>query len=143
MIDARRGEVYTARYRLNRDRVVVTGPGGERLISPARLLEQLDGPILFLGDGVRLHQSLIIEQLGERLGGGAFFPPLDRPELMEPDAAAVVRLALQRWKEGAAVDPAGLAAVYLRPAVEQTAEARADWESKSGSGIRKTGQGKR
>jgi len=127
MIDARRGEVYTARYRPDGEREMVLLEGEETLTSPERFLERLTGPVLFLGDGAQLHRSVIIELFGERfggrLGGDALFPPLDRPELMAPSAAAVARLALRRWKEGSAIDPADLAVVYLRPAVEPSTDA--------------------
>jgi len=121
MIDARRGEVYAARYRPDGERGMVLLEGEEILTSPAPLLERLAGPVFFLGDGARLHRSLIIDRFGDRLGSGALFPPDDRPELMEPHAAAVARLAMRLWREGGAVDPTELSVVYLRPAVEQTA----------------------
>jgi len=117
MIDARRGEVYAAVYRLDRNRNLVVRMGEERLISPEAILETLSGPVLFLGDGARLHQSLIARRPGMRV----LFPSLTAADTMEPSAAAVARLAVQGWKEGRAVDPGGLTAVYLRPAVEQPA----------------------
>jgi tRNA threonylcarbamoyladenosine biosynthesis protein TsaB len=122
MIDARRGEVYAAGYRLDRDRNVVVLEGEEMLISPEAMLERLSGPVLFLGDGARLHRSLIVRQLELR----ALFPSLNGADAMEPSAAAVARLAVHGWKEGHAIDPGELTAVYLRPAVEQPAEAQAE-----------------
>lgn len=114
LIDARRGEVYAACYRPDRERGLVIREGEEALTSPARLLERLTGPIFFLGDGAALHRMLITE----RLGAGAFFPSSAQPESMAPSAAAVARLAWRRWEEGVAIDPGDLTVVYLRPAVE-------------------------
>jgi len=122
MIDARRGEVYAACYRPDREGTGLIRQEEETLTSPAELLERLAGPVLFLGDGARLHRSLIIG----RLGGGALFPPAARSDVMEPSAAAVARLALQGWRQGRAIDPGELTAVYLRPAVERTAVTKAD-----------------
>ncbi len=112
MIDARREEVYAARYRPDGVGSMVR-EGDEQLVRPEEFLSQITGSALFLGGGAVLHRALIIE----RLGGGALFPPIDRPELMTPSAAAVARLAWRRWREGGAVDPAELTAVHLRPAV--------------------------
>jgi len=113
MIDARRGEVYTACYRPDLGGTLIRLEE-ERLTSLADLLERLDSQIFFLGDGARLHRPAIIDRLGPR----AIFPPAARPDLMEPSAAAVARLALRGWREGRAVDPDRLVAVYFRPAVE-------------------------
>ncbi len=120
LIDARRGEVYAACYRPDRERGVVIREGEEMLTSPTVFVERLTGPVFFLGDGVSLHRPAIVKQLGSQ----AFFPPSDRPELMVPSAAAVGRLARRRWTEGGAVDPGELTAVYFRPAVEQAAGPR-------------------
>jgi len=120
LIDARRREVYAACYRPDLERGVVLREGEEMLISPTSLVERLTGPMFFLGDGVGLHRAAIVKQLGSR----AFFPPSDRPDLMEPSAVAVGRLAGRRWTEGGAVDPGELTAVYFRPAVEQIASPR-------------------
>jgi tRNA threonylcarbamoyladenosine biosynthesis protein TsaB len=122
LIDARRGEVYAACYRPDREHGVVLREGEEALTSPALLLERLTGPVFFLGDGAGLHRALISERLGAR----AFFPPPARPELMEPSAAAVARLAWRRWKEGGAVDPGEVTVVYFRPAVEPPVRVKAD-----------------
>jgi tRNA threonylcarbamoyladenosine biosynthesis protein TsaB len=119
MIDARRGEVYTACYRPDAGGKNLIRQDEARLTSPEDLLDRLSGPVLFLGDGARLHRSVIVD----RFGPHALFPPVARPELpdmpemMVPSAAAVARLALREWRAGRAGDPGELAAMYLRPAV--------------------------
>jgi len=116
MIDARRGEVYAARYRPDGIGGMVR-EGDEQLVRPEEFLSEITGPALFLGNGALLHRALIMEKLGR----AALFPPAKHPELvaelMAPSAAAVARLAWRRWQEGGAVDPAELTAVHLRPAV--------------------------
>ncbi|MEW6325153.1 MAG: tRNA (adenosine(37)-N6)-threonylcarbamoyltransferase complex dimerization subunit type 1 TsaB [Nitrospirota bacterium] len=109
MLDARRGEVYAASYRLDERRELVR-IGEERLVRPEDFLAELKEPALFIGDGARMHQALI----RERLGDAARFPPVGRPAAS--GAEAVARLALRRWPSGA-VDPADVTATYLRPAV--------------------------
>jgi len=120
MIDARRGEVYAAKFRPDHGRTQVVREGEAVLSSPEPLLEKLNDTVLFLGDGARLHRSMIIRRLGSR----ALFPSSALPELMEPSAAAVARLAARRWRQGRTIDPGELTAVYLRPAVEQPAAQR-------------------
>lgn len=54
--DARKKEVYTACYRLEKGQLVrVTD---YKVIDPSQLLEQLDEPVLFVGDGVKLYGEL-------------------------------------------------------------------------------------
>jgi tRNA threonylcarbamoyladenosine biosynthesis protein TsaB len=122
MIDARRGEVYAACYRPDLDGMNLIRQEEATLTMPADLLERLGGPVFFLGDGARLHRSAIIDRLGPR----ALFPPAARPDLMEPSAAAVARLAVRGWREGHGVDPDRLVAIYLRPAVEPVERAMAE-----------------
>jgi tRNA threonylcarbamoyladenosine biosynthesis protein TsaB len=118
MLDARRREVYAAHYRFGPDGALARD-GEESLVRPEVWLSGIVGPTLFLGDGAELHRALIVE----RLGDAALFPPSDRPELMMPSAAAVARLAARRFREGGAVDPADVTAVYLRPAADPPAPA--------------------
>jgi tRNA threonylcarbamoyladenosine biosynthesis protein TsaB len=119
MIDARRGEVYTACYQPDAGGTNLIRQDEARLTSPDELLDRLSGPVLFLGDGARLHRPVIVDRLGPR----ALFPPVarlelpDLPDIMDPSAAAVARLALREWRAGRAGDPGELAAIYLRPAV--------------------------
>jgi tRNA threonylcarbamoyladenosine biosynthesis protein TsaB len=118
MLDARRREVYAAQYRFGPDGALARD-GEESLVRPEVWLSGIVGPTLFLGDGAELYRALIVE----RLGDAALFPPSDRPELMMPSAAAVARLAARRFREGGAVDPADVTAVYLRPAADPPAPA--------------------
>ena len=74
MFDARKGEVYTALF--------PAGGAGEPLVAeaavdPARFLAELEGEVLFLGDGALRYRSLI----GEIMAGRGRFvaPALDHP----------------------------------------------------------------
>jgi tRNA threonylcarbamoyladenosine biosynthesis protein TsaB len=68
MMDAKRGEVYTALYRFRLGRLEEKGP--ETVARPGDLLEGM-GPACFVGSGARAYRSLIRERLGE----GAWFAP--------------------------------------------------------------------
>jgi len=67
LIDARRGQVYTGLYgfssnkmnRVKEDRIVLIDDWLE-------ILKDIDKPILFLGQDVKLHQMTIEEQLGKQ-----------------------------------------------------------------------------
>ncbi len=52
VLNARRGEVYTALYRWDGDRLQELGP--ERAVSPEQLARELTGEILVVGDGASL-----------------------------------------------------------------------------------------
>jgi tRNA threonylcarbamoyladenosine biosynthesis protein TsaB len=63
MLDARKNEVYTALYQ----------PGAlpdpicpDHVILPEQFLAELEGPVIFLGDGAVKYHSLIVQKLGER-----------------------------------------------------------------------------
>jgi tRNA threonylcarbamoyladenosine biosynthesis protein TsaB len=109
MIDARRQEVYAARYRPD-GHGGLTRMGDEALMTPERFFDSVAGPALFLGDGAQLHRAVI----AERFGAAALVAPADSDESAEPIATAVARIALGRF--GDAVDPALLLPVYFRPA---------------------------
>lgn len=124
MLDARRGQIYAACYRADGGPLDLMRRGDEQLVEPAEFLETVEGPALFFGDGAQQYRRLI----EERLGGAAYFAaaPLtdSQPgDLLGPDASAVASLALKRWGEGGACDPASLLPVYYRQAVAQPAPA--------------------
>ncbi len=63
IMDARRGEVYTATYQIQGG--VPTEVVPMRAIPLAKLLEELDTAI-FVGDGVPVHRATILEKMGNR-----------------------------------------------------------------------------
>jgi len=104
MFDARKGEVYTAIYRFD---PAIELAVAESAVDPAKFLRQLEGRVLFLGDGSVRYRPLIEEIMGER----AKFADA---ELNNPRAATGVNLATQIWNRGGAVSSKELLPRYLR-----------------------------
>jgi tRNA threonylcarbamoyladenosine biosynthesis protein TsaB len=98
VVDARRGEVFTATYR---DGVQMTGPV---CVTPAALAEQLAGlgPCLAVGDGAARYDAVLTA------AGAEVAPAL-------PSAEAALHLALAARAAGApGLDAAEVEACYLR-----------------------------
>lgn len=112
LFDARRGQVYTALFEK-----------GERTVDDqitlldrwAEQLAELQKPILFLGDDVSLHQSAIVQRLGElaKFGPG---------EWNIPRAGYIARVGSKKIKDGEIAEVNSFAPQYL-----QLAEAEAKW----------------
>lgn len=108
ILDARKGEVYTALYK--------DGEGGRveqltsyQVLSPLDLLEKIPlQEIIFLGDGVEVYGELI----KERLGAKALFAP---PHLRFLRGSSVAEIGLQRFKRGENDDISSLVPIYVRP----------------------------
>jgi len=120
VVDARRAEVFSARYAptgADRGPVMVDPP---RLWRPEDLADQLAaGPegLLAVGDGARRYAELLERAPGLRVGG---------PTLGAPTPEALARLALARLAAGQRpVGATGTEPVYLRDA-----DARINWVSR-------------
>lgn len=105
MIDARRGEVYTALYRCGSSRLIPDGPAWAA--SPDQAIANISGPALFVGDGVLVYKDRIIAELGENA------------RFAEPGhhvirASAVGKLGMELIIAGETVDAFTLVPVYLR-----------------------------
>ena len=104
LLDARRGEVYCAVYRFHGGRL--TDKTAELALTPAALLDRVQGPTLFAGSGALFHGDTIVQ----RMGDAASFAPLFQCPVNAPALAHAffntpgVRLA----------DPALLVPVYIR-----------------------------
>lgn len=105
MLDARRGEVYTALYRWEEGRFVTEI--GETSVKPEELLGRLEGTILFAGEGTIVYRDRIIEALGSH----AVFAPAHK---MVPSPASLAMLGLARAAAGAFTDPFGAIPLYIR-----------------------------
>lgn len=108
MLDARRGEVYAAVY----DGL---GPDGlpreivrEQVSEPASFLEQIEGHLLFVGDGSEVYKEVIRDILGERahFAGSA----ADRIR-----ASVIGRIGLKKRDADDTGDIYALTPRYLRP----------------------------
>ncbi len=107
LLDARKGEVYTALYKDE-------GGGSVKRLTPYQALSpsvMLEGiphqETIFLGDGARVYGELIKERLGEM----ALFAP---PHLMFLRGTTVAELGLQRIAEGERDDISSLVPIYVR-----------------------------
>lgn len=107
IVDARKGEVYTALYK--------NGKGGEveqltpyQVLSPSALIEGIPPrEAIFLGDGVEVYGGLIKEHLGER----ALFAP---QHLRFLRGTTVAELGRNRIMRGERDDIASLVPIYVR-----------------------------
>jgi tRNA threonylcarbamoyladenosine biosynthesis protein TsaB len=108
LVDARKGEVYTALYK--------DGEGGQaeqltsyQVLAPRDLLEKIPPQeTIFLGDGVEVYRELIEERLGVK----ALFAP---PHLRFLRGSTVAEIGLQRFKKGENDDISSLVPIYVRP----------------------------
>ncbi len=108
LIDARKGEVYTAFYKKQSNHSLGK-LSDDRVIAPEKLIDEIDEETVFLGDGSMLYGDLIREKLREK----AHFAPLN---LLYPRATAISSLALQVIKEDQVPPQSDLfRPLYVRP----------------------------
>jgi len=106
MLDARKQEVYAASYTWQAG---LPQPDAEEcVIKPEKLLSEISGETLFVGNGALVYRSLIVRQLSER----AHFAPAF---LNLPRAGAAAVLALHEWNSGRTFSADELMPLYLRP----------------------------
>lgn len=105
MLDARRGEVYSALFRWKDDCYVREIE--ETSIHPEKMLARLDGDVLFAGEGVTLYMDIIREKLGQR----AWVAP---PDKMVPAPSAIAMLGLRKALAGELTDPMDAVPFYIR-----------------------------
>ena len=108
MMDAKRGEVYTALYTFKGELSVPEKIGEERAVAPAEFLEDVTGKVVFLGDGAIRYESLIRKILPKR----SFFVPSCQNDIR---AAALGLLGMHKFRRGDFIDAALLKPRYLRP----------------------------
>lgn len=107
VLDARKKEVYCGFYRC--DEKGIPGELAEnRVMSPEKLCEAIDEPVLMAGDGLSVYGELFREKLGDRLKGVP-------AALNFPRAAAVGLLATRKFRAGEFLDPVSAEPVYIRP----------------------------
>jgi len=108
IMDARRNQVYTGIYRFSEGRLVTVED--QMALGIDELLEKLNElgePVIFLGDGVPVHEEAIRK--------GLTIPPVFAPaHLSRQRAGAVAYLGQQYYIEGKYVDAAESTPVYLR-----------------------------
>lgn len=109
MLDARKGEVYTALYDCSSQ--IPISCINDSVSSPVNFLKQItqftQKPVIFLGNGATLYKSQINELLQEQ----AVFAPFT---LNIPHASNSILLTLQSVQEHKTFEPSALLPVYLR-----------------------------
>lgn len=115
MLDARKGEVYAAVFRWVHD-------GFERVVEevsvrPEDLLGELQGTVLFAGEGVVLYREKIADIMGDRA-------VIASPEKMVPSPANVALLGLERAAKGEFTGAATAVPFYIRKS-----EAEVKWKA--------------
>lgn len=108
IMDARRGQVYTGLYEFEKNEFQVIEE--QKVTTITELLEQLttmDRNVIFLGDGVEVHRTLIEETLKDKVS----FAPA---HLAKQRAGAVAMLASEYYKQGKMEDAKDHAPEYLR-----------------------------
>ena len=105
-LDARKKEVYTQLFR-----ATAQGPlplAEARVLPPIEALEQLNGEVALVGDGVPLYRELIARQLGDRV----LLPAMPAHQ---PRASQAAWLGWEAWQTGVLQGAAELLPVYIRP----------------------------
>jgi tRNA threonylcarbamoyladenosine biosynthesis protein TsaB len=117
ILDARKGEVYTAFYRYEGGTYPQPQSSIEA-IEPGQLILRIKEPTLFFGNGVKTYGPFLKEKLQQL----ALFPP---PPFHIPHGSTVAKLGLERLERGETIDLATLIPLYIRPS-----EAEIKWREK-------------
>ncbi len=115
ILNARKGEVYTALYRTDENGAVVRA-GDYAVVSPSDWVRRITEPALFVGDGVEEYGSLIKEKLGPL----AHFAP---PFLNTIRASVVAYIGMKRLKNKEPDDAKTLVPFYIRPSYAEIKKA--------------------
>jgi tRNA threonylcarbamoyladenosine biosynthesis protein TsaB len=105
MLDARKGEVYTATYRFDADELVQQTTA--RAMRPEALTEDIKSPCLFIGTGARLYRQSIAAAAGSL----AHFVPGDQNTIR---ASSVAFLSMPRFEARDTDEIADLIPHYIR-----------------------------
>ena len=114
LMDARKGEVYTAFYKKKNHSL--TKISNDRVLNPEQLMDEIDEDVVLLGDGAILYKELI----EKRLQGKAHFAPLN---LSYPRASAIAHLAFEKIKTARVLENSAL----LTPLYVRRPEAEVKW----------------
>jgi tRNA threonylcarbamoyladenosine biosynthesis protein TsaB len=117
MLDARKSEVYAAVFSWGRDgleRILA-----ERSVRPEELIRELDGTVLFAGEGASIYAHVIRDMLGNR----AIMASADK---MVPSPANVAVIGLAKALKKEFTEPAEAVPLYIRKS-----EAEVRWSQKN------------
>lgn len=107
MMDARRKQVYTGIYSFDTGFHVIKDQEAIAVKELAQLLNTMEGPVTFLGDGVPVYKEILEEELTVT----HFYAPAN---MNRQRAASVGLLGMQYYKEGKAETAADHKPDYLR-----------------------------
>lgn len=105
LLDARKGEVYSATYRFEND--TLTQKSLENVTAPEVAVEGLKEPCVFIGSGAQLYRRNITNVLGNL----ANFAPEDQNIIR---ASSVGFLSMEKFKTHDTSEAAGLVPHYIR-----------------------------
>jgi tRNA threonylcarbamoyladenosine biosynthesis protein TsaB len=126
LIDARKGQIYTALYKSSRQGLLEQLTPYQ-VLSPSALIEAFSPEeTVFLGDGVEICRELITQRWGEK----ALFAPLHLRFLR---GTTVAELGLKRLIRGERDDISSLVPIYVRPSDAELKKGLGDKRAKSGS----------
>ena len=117
ILDARKGEVYTAFYRYGEENFLKR-QSAYQAITPKDLIKKINEKTIFIGDGVRTYA----DYLRDALPSFAIFPP---PSLHVPHGPVVAKLGLEHLRKGDILDLSTFTPFYVRPS-----EAEIKWQEK-------------
>jgi tRNA threonylcarbamoyladenosine biosynthesis protein TsaB len=117
ILDARKGEVYTAFYRYDEENFLKR-QSAYQVITPEDLIKKINEKTIFIGDGVRTYA----DNLRDALPSFAIFPS---PSLHVPHGAVVAKLGLEHLRKGDILDLSTFTPFYVRPS-----EAEIKWQEK-------------
>ncbi len=135
VVDARRGEVFSARYRVTTSPAGPSWPevascveqiGDDTVLSPEDLRHALgrgptavDEPFVLVGDGARRYAAILGDVPVAVVAGASW---------SAPPVAVLALLGVARAAAGAGVEPGALAPRYLR-----AADTRINWQTRAGA----------
>ncbi|MGD9239358.1 MAG: tRNA (adenosine(37)-N6)-threonylcarbamoyltransferase complex dimerization subunit type 1 TsaB [Desulfobacterales bacterium] len=105
LLDARKGEVYSATYRYNHDTLTPKSP--ETASAPEAAIQKIKEPCVFIGSGAQLYRKRISTVLGDL----AHFAPQSQNIIR---ASSVAFLSMERFKTHDTVTAADLVPHYIR-----------------------------
>ncbi len=114
LLDARKNEVYAALYKWEEGFLQKILP--ETAMHPEQLMEEINEPVVFMGDGIGKYRDLITNSLKTN----AIFAP---PSRMSPSATTIAEIAIEKIKQGIVTDPVSLIPFYIRKS-----EAEVNWK---------------
>jgi len=117
ILDARKGEVYTAFYRYD-ERIVLRRLSDYQAVTPEDLTKKVEEKTIFIGDGVKTYGDFLRDSLPSL----AVFPPAS---LNLPHGSVVAKLGLELLRKGEVLDLSAFTPIYVRPS-----EAEMKWEER-------------